>query len=172
MDNESNLGSNNNYKNCYEDIKKAIIIHDFGPEDPTNYSQLRNRLEASKNNLPQLYRDIVFQPFVNKLDQLGEEGFTNMLILDRKREGNSRLLLDIAQAIIQNGEGYNWIATDAFEEVVSDLYDGFLSAEDRRGIEPPDKGAFAPLVKWGGPDEGPYTWPIDATLSFDVKHLL
>ena len=45
--------------------------------------------------------------------------------------------------------------------MVSDLYDGFLSAEDRRGVHPPDQGTLAPLVKWGNPNFGPYTWPVD-----------
>ena len=55
-------------------------------------------------------------------------------------------MFDIAQAILQNGEGFEPIATDGFEEVVSDLYDGFLSAEDRAGIKPPDDAVLAPLV--------------------------
>jgi hypothetical protein len=46
--------------------------------------------------------------------------------------------------------------------VVSDLYDGFLSSEDRRGVEPPDQGVIAPLVKFGEPDSGPYTFSVDA----------
>lgn len=33
----------------------------------------------------------------------------------------------------------------------------------------PDKGALAPLVKWGNPDFGPYTWPVDATSTFGVQ---
>ena len=80
-------------------------------------------------------------------------------------------MLDISQAILQNGEGYNWVATDAFEEVVSDLYDGFLSAEDRRGIERPDRDIMPPLVKWGDPSSWIYTWPVDdeAIEGFDVK---
>ncbi|WP_199728671.1 hypothetical protein [Corallococcus sp. CA053C] len=45
--------------------------------------------------------------------------------------------------------------------MVSDLYDGFLSAEDRRGVHPPDQGTLAPRVKWGNPNFGPYTWPVD-----------
>lgn len=49
-------------------------------------------------------------------------------------------MLDIAQAILQNGEDYQKEATDGFQEVVSDLYDGFLSAADRRGLKPPDQG--------------------------------
>ncbi|HYG69891.1 MAG TPA: hypothetical protein VD838_19600, partial [Anaeromyxobacteraceae bacterium] len=48
-------------------------------------------------------------------------------------------------------------------EVVSDLYAGFLSAEDRRGVKPPDHGVLPPLVRWGPNDAGPYTWPVTAT---------
>jgi hypothetical protein len=158
-----------NLNRCIEDVKKAELEYDAGPEDPSNYSQLRGRLEASRNKFSPLYREIFFEPFVNELNRIGETGFTSILMSDRSREGEAGLMLDIAHAIIQNGEGYNWIATDSFQEVVSDLYDGFLSAEDRRGINPPDKGAIAPLVKWGRPDDGPYTWPIDATLIFGVK---
>jgi hypothetical protein len=77
-------------------------------------------------------------------------------------------MLDIAQAILQNGEDYRTVATDAFQEVVSDLYDGFLSAENRRGVKPPDDGVIAPLVKWGRPEAGPYTWPVEATAVFNV----
>ena len=155
-----------NFRNCIEEAKMSIFDDDRGPEDPTDYRQLLNRLDASRNKLPPLYRDILYQPYVDSLNQLGEQGFNSILIAGSE---DSELMLDIAHAILQNGEGYNWVASDAFEEVVSDLYDGFLSAEDRRGIDPPDRGAIAPLVKWGNPNEGPYTWPVDATLSFGVK---
>jgi hypothetical protein len=70
---------------------------------------------------------------------------------------------------LQNGEGFETVATDAFEEVVSDIYDGFLSAEDRAGLKLPDSRVLAPLVKWGNPDFGPYTWPIDATSTFQAQ---
>ena len=104
-----------------------------------------------------MYRDAIFQPFVDHLNQIGEAGFTAILTSDPAREREAGLMLDIVDVILQNGEGYNWIATDSFQEIVSDLYDGFLSAEDRRGINPPDKGKIPPLVKWGRPDHGPYT---------------
>jgi hypothetical protein len=157
-----------NFKNCIEDAKRAMLANDFAPQDPTNYSQLRGRLEASRNNLPPLYRERFFQPYLNKLDQIGEQGFNSILIAGSDQ---ARLMLDIAQAILQRGEGYNWASTDAFEEVVSDLYDGFLSAEDRRGIERPDKDIMPPLVKWGDPSSWIYTWPVDdeAIEGFDVR---
>jgi hypothetical protein len=40
-----------NLKNCVKDVIKAVLENDLGPNDPTNYSQLRNRLEASENKL-------------------------------------------------------------------------------------------------------------------------
>ncbi|WP_218578648.1 hypothetical protein [Vineibacter terrae] len=78
-------------------------------------------------------------------------------------------MLDVAHAILQNGEAYQGVATDAFQEVVADLYDGFLSAEDRRGVPPPDHDVLSPLVKWGKPQFGPYTWPSDATERLGVE---
>jgi hypothetical protein len=157
-----------NLKNCVDDVKRSALDSDAGPEDPTNYNQLRGRLEACRGKLPPLYRDEVFNPYVSEVNELGQAGFTDILLQDPQREGAAGLMLDIAQAILQNGEGYNEKATDAFQEVVSDLYDGFLSAEDRRGVKEPDKGIIPPLVKWGNPDSGPYTWPVDATESFGV----
>jgi hypothetical protein len=70
--------------------------------------------------------------------------------------------------VLQRGEGHEPRATAAFQEVVSDLYDGFLSAEDRRGVKPPDRGVLPPLVRWGSAQDG-YTWPVTATASLDVK---
>ena len=37
-----------NFKNCVEDAKRAMISSDFAPQDPTNYSQLRGRLERAE----------------------------------------------------------------------------------------------------------------------------
>lgn len=104
-----------NYKKCIEDSTRAIIDHDFGPEDSTNYYQLKTRLEASKGKLPPLYHEIFFQPFVNKIDKIGETGFNNILMADPAKEGDGGMMMYIAQASIQNGEGYNWVSTDAFE---------------------------------------------------------
>ncbi|HET6201935.1 MAG TPA: hypothetical protein VFI25_03935 [Planctomycetota bacterium] len=148
---------------CVEDVRRAALDSDSGPADPTSYSALRGRLEASREKLPPLYREVVFQPYARALERLGAAGFASVLASDPERISGAGLMLDVAQAILQNGEGYQERPTDAFQEVVSDLYDGFLSAEDRRGVERPDHGTVPPLVKWGNPDSGPYTWPVDAT---------
>src|SRR5512139_3254388 len=119
--------------------------------------------------LPAPYRSAVGEPLLKALDGMGPGGFARVLARDPGRTGPARLLLDAAQAVLQRTEGYQARATAAFQEVVSDLYDGFLSAEDRRGVKPPDHGVLAPLVKWGRPDFGPYTLPVDATASLGAR---
>ena len=159
-----------NLTSCVEDAKFSALDGDPGPEDPDDFHELMGRLETSRLKLPPLYREMVFNPFVAKLNDLGQAKFSQILISDPERESTGGLMMDIAHSILQNGEQFQQTATDAFEEVVSDLYDGFLSAQDRRGIKPPDRAVVAPLVKWGNPAFGPYTWPVDATdEGFDVE---
>jgi hypothetical protein len=158
-----------NLDNCILDAQQAAQDKNMGPSEPTNFSILQERLEACRLKHPPLYRENVITPYVSTLNKLGEAGFSQVLFRDPSREGEACLMLDIAQAIILHGEDYNKNATDALQEVVSDLYDGFLSAEDRRDIKPPDIGIVAPLVKWGNSEYGPYTWPVDSTIDFGVK---
>jgi len=165
----SSQPSISNLTECQEDARLAVMDAESGPEDPTNYSDLLMRLDASRQKLPPLYRETVANPYVKTLKEIGDSGFAEILAVDPQRERGAGLMLDIAHAIIQNGEDYNARETDALQEVVSDLYDGFLSAEDRRGVNPPDQGMIPPLVKWGNHDFGPYTWPVDATASFGVQ---
>src|SRR5512133_144324 len=157
-----------NLSACIEDARLAALSREDGPPDPADFKSLRARLDAACKKVPPLYLQAVHEPFVRTLDGLGASGFKRVLAEDPAREGAARLMFDIAQAILQNGEGYRELATDGFQEVVSDLYDGFLSAEDRRGVKPPDRGVVPPLVRWGDADAGPYTWPVTATASFEV----
>ena len=153
---------------CVEDARRAWLDRDAGPADPADYADLLARLAAARDKLPPLYRTTAADPYIAAVKGLGATKFGALLAADPRRERTAGLMLDIAQAILQNGEGYEAKATDAFQEVISDLYDGFLSAEDRRGVKEPDYEKIAPLVKWGKPDSGPYTWPADATRSFGL----
>ncbi|MEZ6091830.1 MAG: hypothetical protein R3C05_28260 [Pirellulaceae bacterium] len=154
-----------NLASCIEDARLAALDSDVGPDDPTEFSNLMGRLVASRDRLPPLYRQAVYAPFLETMTDLGRDGFVEILLRDPARESTAGLVLDVAHAILQNGERYEDQATDAFQEVVSDLYDGFLSMEDRLGVNPPDHSTIAPLVKWGNPSFGPYTWTISATES-------
>ena len=154
---------------CIEDARQAALDQSEGPADPSNYALLLKRLKKAGTALPPLYRRAVSEPFVKTLKQLGESGYQRVLRQDPSREGAAQLLFDIAHAILERGESFEPGATDGFQEVASDLYDGFLSAEDRRGIKAADRAVLPPLVKWGSPAAGPYTWPVDATQSFGVE---
>lgn len=158
-----------NLQRAIDDVAAAARSADAGPPDPRNYTTLRQRLARARLRLPPLYRDTVYDPFVATLTRLGQRGFDAVLARDPQGQQEARLLFDIAQAILQQADNYRQLATDGYQEVISDLYDGFLSAEDRRGVKPPDRSVIAPLVKWGEPASGPYTWPVDAAGSFGLK---
>lgn len=151
-----------------EDSRAAALSGAAGPPDPATFAALRARLAKASAGLPAAYRRAVAEPLLRTLDQLGPAGFARLLREDPDRQAGARLLLDVAQAVLQRGEGHRARATAAFQEVVSDLYEGFLSAEDRRGVKPPDHGAVPPLVRWGSAETGPYTWPATATATLGV----
>lgn len=153
---------------CVEEARATALSPQTSPSDPTFFSTLRARIETAIHRLPPAYRSAVGEPLRRALDGMGAGGFARILAVDPGRTGPARLLLDLCQAVLQRGEGYEARATSAFQEVVSDLYDGFLSAEDRRGVKPPDHGVTPPMVRWGPAETGPYTWPARATATFDV----
>jgi hypothetical protein len=158
-----------NLPNCVEDVRRAALDGDSGPTDTTDFHDLHGQLFRAQPKLPALYQDAIFQPYVNTLDELGLDGFTTVLIRDPNKERTAGLMLDVAHAVLQNGERYEELATDGFQEVVSDLYDGFLSEEDGRGVKPPDKGVIPPLVKRGNPDFGSYMFTLQAASMFGCK---
>jgi hypothetical protein len=149
-------------KACVEDSRAACADLSTGPVEPLDFRQLMQRLEVSKLKLPPLYRRHCAEPFVAQLQELGDTGFQEVIKRDKTRENEAGLMFDIAQESL-HGEGFEAIATDAFEEVVSDLYDGSLSAEDRAGIKPPDASAGA--AGHGAIRIKSYTWPIDLTMA-------
>ncbi|HPT19411.1 MAG TPA: hypothetical protein PLJ25_05045 [Methanothrix sp.] len=163
---ERSLPSFANMDECIKDAIMARLDGETGPDDPEEYQDLMNRLQVCQEKLPAVYQEEVCIPFINKLKRIGQNGFNKILRKDPFKLGEASLMLDIAQAILQNGEGYNQKATDAFQEVLSDLYDGFLSEEDRIGVKKPDLSVLAPLAKWGCPDDGPYTWTAASTQYF------
>src|SRR5262245_40948709 len=118
-----------NLANCVEDARLAALDSDPGPDEPNDFHNLRGRLQAIRSRFSPLYQAVAFDPYVATLDQLGENDFIQVLLSDPKRERAGGLMMDIAQALLQRGEKFETRALGAFQEVVSDLYDGFLSAE-------------------------------------------
>ena len=154
---------------CIADASLAIRDRDPGPPDPKSFDDLMRRLADARSTLAPIYQHGMFEPFVATLSALGDGAFTRILASDANNDHAARLMMDIAQALLQPADGFQRESLRAFQQLVSDLYDGFLSAEDRRGMKPPDRGVIAPMVKFGEPRSGPYTWPIEATSSFRVR---
>lgn len=155
-------------KAVIDDACLAAVSNSTGPVDPTNYTAFVKRLKAVQGKFPPVYEQYYVAPYIKTITNLGQAKFNQVLKRDPNRESDAGLMLDLGQAILQHGEGYAKASTRAFQEFISDLYDGFLSAEDRRGVKQPDLGVIPPLAKWGNPDAGPYTWPVDAAQAFGV----
>ncbi len=154
---------------CVDDARAVAHAPSDAPPAPESFATLRARLAEASAALPEVYRRTFSEPLRRTLDELGPAGFARVLAADPDREGAARLLLDAAQAVLQHGERFQPRATAAFQEVVSDLYDGFLSAEARRGVKPPEGGTIPPLIRWGSAADGPYTWAAPATSYVGVK---
>lgn len=165
----SSMPDLSNLAKCTNEALNAIRNKDRGPDDPTKFHELLERISESEPELPPVYREKVSQPFVKKLEWYGNSTFKYILERDKAREGRAGLIMDISHAILQNGEGYMMKELDAFQEVISDLYDGFLSNEDRHNVKLPDLSVIAPLAKFGRPDFGPYTWTADDTINMNVQ---
>jgi hypothetical protein len=147
-----------NLSACTTDCLRAARSDDAGPGPPESYSAMMRGLAKARAKLPPLYRRAFVDPLVATLQDWGEAEFEQLVAA---HSGADLFVFDFAQAVLQKGSGYRATATDAFQEVVSDLYDGFLGAEDRSHVKRPDRSVIPPLVKWGNPAWGPYTRPVD-----------
>lgn len=128
---------------CVEDAQKAFARDLFPPAIP---SGLDNVTSAARR-LPKVYRSAFGRP---------------VCALLRKASQPDEYLTAAVNAIVQRTHHAFRRETMAFEEVVADVYHGFLSNVRRIGAWKPDHTIHAPLVAWGpgGPDyDGPYTYP-------------
>src|SRR5690349_19872322 len=78
-----------------EDARRSGLDGDAGPPEPNDFFALRGRLQAVRLKMPPLYRDTFVDPFIANLDQLGEAGFTKVLLRDPSRTRAAGLMLDI-----------------------------------------------------------------------------
>lgn len=162
-----------NLKNCIKDVRLAEnsppVVPTFDPYK-TNYSQLISDLETATADLPHVYQEAAAKPLIQFLQNLGELQFLQVFGDDPTEDQYvlQQIIPDAALSILFQ-KGIFTQGVNAFQEIVSDLYDGFLSQATRVGmkwghpIDPPTYGVIPPLVKFGEADSGPYTWPTDTT---------
>lgn len=159
-----------NLNTCINEVRSADInppvVQTFDLY-ASNYSLLLADLRAATPNLPYIYQQVAAQPLINFLYNLGESRFLQ-IFRGQARDQQAAVLRDIlpdAALAILTYDGAVFQAVNAFQEIVSDLYDGFIGEERKAGgipIQPPAY-VIPPLVKFGNKDSGPYTWPPDAT---------
>ena len=139
-------------------------VTDSAPIDFGTQKKALAIIDSGYRRLPPIYED----PFLNPLKKLTTD-VEYALILERLHARGNGPWSDWLAAIGQRQPGSLQKATQAFEETISDLYDGFLSMEERRGVKPPDHQTVSPLVKWGNPRSGPYTWPATTGLRLGME---
>ncbi len=144
---------------------KNFSLNENGPANPHSLTVLKQQLTEANGKIAPLYRAAIYDPLVSFVNTLTEADFASLV----QNQDQGQVFFDFVQVILQHAHKYNSEASGAFEEVVSELYDGFLSAEDRRNIKLPDHNLIAPIVKWGNPKFGPYTLPSDVTIALKAK---
>ncbi|MBM3724366.1 MAG: hypothetical protein FJW40_02925 [Acidobacteria bacterium] len=154
---------------CVRDANAAALDRSAGPPDPRDFAALSRRLPAARLKLAPVYRAAMFDPFTALIQDLQKAGFDEVLAQDKQDDGAGRLMMDLAHSLLQPADGFERSSLRAFQEVVADLYDGFLSAQDRVGVKKPDRSVLAPMVKFGEPETGPYTWSAEVTTEFGVE---
>lgn len=170
----SNLGG------CVEDVRFNISLPETKlPLFTNNYTTLMTTLQSQsiRGSFPSLYQQTMLDPFINYLRRLGPANF-QLIFSGGQLSPQNRFLKDfipdVTEALLQNSEIATEKVTNAFQEMVSDLYDGYVSdsarvsSENGMKIKPPDRGTIPPLVKWGTPQAGPYTWTIGAAASLQL----
>lgn len=164
-----------NLSNCIDEVRNANanppVVQTFDPYT-SDYNKLITDLKTALPRLPHVYQEAAAKPLINFLKNLGEARFLQIFgsqATDDQSATLQQILPDAALAVLVYDSQAS-LGVNAFEEVVSDIYDNFLSDESRvnkqkkgRPIHPPTYGVIPPLVKFGNQDSGPYTWTGDST---------
>lgn len=124
--------------------------------DYSDKKQVLSVVYDGYTTLPKIYQEVFLDPLKNLVN--GKD-YDDLLYSFGGPEGPLRDWLAVIHQRLDGVKSDNLSATHAFEECMADLYDGFLSMEERKGIKPPDHQIVSPLVEWGRSAWGPYIWP-------------
>lgn len=163
-----------NLNNCINEVRLANIAPPAAPtfdQYKRNYSKLLTDLNTVLPSLPYVYQEAAARPLIRYLTNLGELQYLQ-IFSGTSRNPNAEALVDMipdASLAILYHNNMNIQSVNAFQEVVSDLYDSFISDSARTStetgvrIDPPTYGVIPPLVKFGNAESGPYTWTGSST---------
>lgn len=144
---------------CIDDALQALSAATSSPPRLPEYDRLLALLSGARPHLPAGYDAALITPVLAQARGLGPYSLAAAV-----EQTGFLPLADAMHAILQATCGFSAAvrpATRALQEVVADLYEGFLSKEERHGLKCPDHLLLPPLVKWGPSSRGPYTIPIE-----------
>lgn len=164
-----------NLSNCIQEVKNSnaqnaeVLTFDLYKKD---YQKLITDLQSASAVLPYVYQDAAANPLIQYLQSMGEALYLQTFAAnpyDEQFGFLQNIISDTALALLGN-TGSMVLGVQAFQEVVSDIYDGFNSEATQIGkkfgnpVSAPTYGVIPPLVKYGRADLGPYTWTAETTL--------
>jgi hypothetical protein len=109
--------------------------------------------------LPKTYHSV----FVTPLEDLFKNHFDKVTGIN-DQSGGDIPFRDWLDSIQQRNDRYLLPQTHAFQDVVNDLFAGWLDSESRFGVKPPDNEVVPPLPRWANPKRGPYTIAVNLEL--------
>jgi hypothetical protein len=140
-----------NLTQCILD-SKAAFRNATAPRLPLRHATAVRKLRDARRKLPRLYGLRVVDGLLDVVRDAGTGGFANV-----RNDWSDHL-----SAVLQGGSSYRERATNAFQEIVADVYDGFLGELEAVGLLP-EHDVVAPLVRWvrldlhDAEDDGPFT---------------
>lgn len=149
-----------------KDARIAARSRETGPADVIAHDAIVGALTEAEGAFPPEYETGMRAPLLETFRRIGPRGWGGVLDGDPLRRRAARLGLDLIQSVAQRADPDRAAPIEAFQEVIADLYDGFLSDVDRAGVKPPDRSVLPPLVKWGQPASGPYIWPAPSAAGY------
>ncbi|MEM9454897.1 MAG: hypothetical protein AAGF11_12010 [Myxococcota bacterium] len=130
-----------------------------------SYGEALAIVERCRWTLPPAYRETLCLPLAQYLYRIGAAQYQRLL---SHPTASSHLILLEALRLRSGGHGREDMATASAQELISDIYDGFLSAEDRRGFSVPDLVVVPPLIAWERIPRGPAFFERDRLSGVDV----
>lgn len=153
-----------------EVIEKSIEMI-YSPNLPKDFKYDRQTLSLrivydGYTTLPKIYHNYFLDPLKNFIERYD---YAQILSGIDSNGFLKDVLSTIHQRIDKVDNDSELKTFRAFDEILSDLYDGYLSSSERYNIKLPDFQALSPLVFWGPSNISPYIWTSETTRKIGIE---
>lgn len=178
-----------NLRACIADVRRANASDLENISIPTDLGELIAALKRANSKLPRPYQLTVGIPLIRGLEEKARSGSKEIFINEIEEDAIRAVLFHSTECVMSTPEhkkslekpGIQLItdrehhycrATRAVQEMISDLFDGWLEYEKSSGVKLPERQTTAPLHTWGPTLSGPFTWTVRATNTVGLKTAL